>query len=74
MQKLDSHIRKEISNEVYRIFALMSSRISFAFDGEGVTIRVAFDNPQDLNGPEFISGVSEGINKYFEVPVGKRQT
>lgn len=74
-QRLDYSTRKEISNEVWRVFALLfDRRISFTFSEDNITIVVPLAESVDLDGPIFISGMTEGLNRYFEIKVGERQT
>lgn len=74
-QRLDYSTRKEIANEVWRVFALLfDQRISFTFSEDNITIVVPLAESVDLDGPIFISGMNEGFNQYFEMKVGDRRT
>ena len=72
MEILNLRIRKEIANEVWRVFALHSRNICLSYDEDGITIRVPFELPMDLGGPEFVAGQISSLNKYSEIPVGMR--
>lgn len=72
-EKLDLHQRKEIAENLWRIFALIAPKVAFSFDRDGVTIRVNFQEETDLDGPELISGVIVDYNEYHETSIGKRR-
>ena len=73
MENLNQAIRKEIANEVWRVFALHSDNICLSYDGDGITIRVPFIAPMNLGGPEFVAGQISDLNQYTEIPVGHRK-
>ena len=70
-ERLDLRMRQEIATEVWRIFGLMARKVAFTFDEDGITIRVPFNEPKDLDGPVFISGYGKGVEEYFEIPIGR---
>jgi hypothetical protein len=70
--RLDSTMRKEIANEVWRVFGLIFKRISLSFTEDSITVIVNLKEPVDLDGPIFITALCEGYNQYFELPVGER--
>ena len=65
--KLDRTSRMEIAETLWRIFVLIATRIAISFEPEGITIRVAFSKPVNLEGPKLIVGVIEGdLTSYRE--------
>ena len=72
-KRLDLHTRKEIANEVWRIFGLLSNLISLAFDEEGVTVRVRFKEKHELDGPDIVYGNISDYQEYVETTKGSYQ-
>ena len=71
--RLDLHTRKEIANSVWSVFGLMSTHVTFSFDEDGVSIRVPFTNPVDLDGPAIISAIAKGYDEYLEFEMGRKE-
>ena len=71
--KLDLHSRKEIADAVWSVFGLLSSHVTFSFDEDGVSIRVPFQVPVDLDGPAIISGIAKGYGEYEELEMGRKE-
>jgi len=68
--KLGYYPRREAADALWRLFGLLASRIAISFESTGVTIRVSFKEPQDLDGPSMIVGLFEGsIDTYKETIV-----
>ena len=63
---LDLPTRKEIANEIWRVFALLASSTNIAFDGSGVTIRIYFKEKHQLDGPPVIYAKITGYQQYEE--------
>jgi hypothetical protein len=70
--RLDLHARKEIADAVWSVFCLHSEHVTFSFDEDGVSIRVPFTNPVDLDGPAIISAITRGYTEYTEFEMGKK--
>jgi hypothetical protein len=67
MTKIDNRTRREIATEVWRVFALISPRVAIAYYEDGITIKVPFHEPVDLDGPQMIAGVAKGYHEWEEV-------
>jgi hypothetical protein len=66
---LDKATRREIAEEVWRVFALISSNTALAFDQNGVTIRVALKEKHEIpEGCPFIYGNIRNLRDYKENP------
>lgn len=71
--RLDIRSRREIADEVWRIFGLMmADRIALTFEAEGITIRIPFKEEVDLAGPEFVTGSTTGYRQYEELEFYQR--
>ena len=70
--RLDTSIRREIARAIWAIFALLSDQITLSFDEDGLTIRVAFNEVQDLDGPDLVWGITKSYDHYEEHPAKVR--
>lgn len=71
-KRLDLATRREAADALWRIFGLISHKIAITFDEDGITIRVPFDEPHDLDGPELIYGVATNVHEYHEADIFQR--
>ena len=70
--RLDLASRKEIANAIWQVFALMSTQVGLTFDTDGVTVRINFNDPVDLDGPTLVTGVIKGFHEYDEITMSLR--
>lgn len=67
MDHLNIHDRKEIAATLWRLFLMIATRIAISFEPDGITIRIPFKKPLDLEGPKLVVGVIEGdLRSYSE--------
>ncbi len=71
--RLDRVMRREIARGIWSLFALLSDQMTLSFDEGGITIRVGFNEAQDLDGAGLVFGMTRSYEHYEEHPVNIRQ-
>lgn len=66
---MDRNLRQLVASELWRIFGMECDAFTIAFDQGGVSIRIPFNSPVDLAGPQVLTGVVRSANDYQEFTV-----